>query len=337
MTLPVLRKIHTLVKAGATITGVKPVNTPSLSDDEKVFNQLVAEIWNASNSKVFTGKPLSDVFNTLNIASDFSYTKLQPNTRLFYVHRTLPDRDIYWVNSRNNASQIVEATFRITGKVPELWYPETGKIEPVSYLIANGVTKVKLHLSPNDAVFVMFKKAAVKTAVILPERLQKELMNIQGSWNVRFQKDRGAPASATFDSLISFTENADAGIKYFSGTATYNKTINAAKSWFEKDAHLWLHLGDVKNIAEVLINGKSAGILWKKPFAIDITNGMKPGNNKLEIKVTNLWVNRLIGDAQLGVTNKISYTTQPFYRADSPLLPSGLLGPVKMLSVKYSK
>ena len=334
MTLPVLRKIHALVKAGATITGVKPTNTPSLSDDEKVFNQLVEETWNTTNPKVFTGKPLSDVFNALNIAPDFSYTKPLANIRLFYVHRVLPDGEIYWVNSRNNTPQDVEATFRTTGRIPELWHPETGMTEPASYVMANGVTKVKLHLSPNDAVFVVFKKTAVKASVTLSERLQKELMFINGSWNVRFQKDRGAPASATFDTLVSYTENTDAGIKYFSGTATYTKTIKAAKNWFEKGAHLWLDLGDVKNIAEVLVNGKSVGTLWKKPFVINLTKAIKPGSNKLEIKVTNLWVNRLIGDVQPNVTNKITYTTQPFYRVDSPLLPSGLLGPVKVFSVR---
>ena len=98
-----------------------------------------------------------------------------------------------------------------------------------------------------------------------------------------------------------------------------------------------LDLGDVKNIAEVIINGKNLGMVWKKPFRIDITEAVKSGQNTLQIKVTNLWVNRLIGDAQpdrgtAGVTNKITFTTMPFYQADSPLLPSGLLGPVHVLS-----
>ncbi len=148
-----------------------------------------------------------------------------------------------------------------------------------------------------------------------------------------FQKDRGAPSQATFDKLESYTENTDAGIKYFSGTATYTKTITADKAWFTKEAELWLNLGDVKNLAEVMVNGKSLGITWKKPFRINVTNALKPGQNKLEIKVTNLWVNRLIGDVQPGVTNKITYTTMPFYQANSKLLPSGLLGPVQIMQV----
>lgn len=110
--------------------------------------------------------------------------------------------------------------------------------------------------------------------------------------------------------------------------------INASANWFKKDAHLWIELGDVKNLAEVIVNGKSLGIVWKKPFKVDVTGALKPGKNTLEIKVTNLWVNRLIGDKQPGNEKKFTYTTQAFYNADSPLLPSGLLGPVRILSVQ---
>ena len=138
---------------------------------------------------------------------------------------------------------------------------------------------------------------------------------------------------STFDQLASCTDNTDAGIKYFSGTGTYTKTITAPADWFKKDEELWLNLGDVKNLAEVIVNGKSLGIVWKQPFRVNVTSALKQGENKLEISVTDLWVNRLIGDAQPGVTNKITYTTMPFYQADSNLQPSGLLGPVKIMSV----
>ena len=332
MSLPVLRKLSALVKAGATITGVRPEATPSLSDNQEEFTKLVSEIWGTSNAKVFTGKALTEVLPTLNIVPDFAYNKPQQTTKLLYVHRKLSDRDIYWVNNRNDQAEDLEATFRMTGKVPELWHPETGKTEALSYNIANGVTKVNLHLVSNDAVFIVFKANAAKTSVTLPAVADKELMAIDGSWKVGFQKDRGAPAEATFDKLVSYTENTDAGIKYFSGTAAYTKTITANKNWFSSGTQLWLNLGDVKNLAEVIVNGKSLGIVWKKPFLVDVTGALKPGENKLEIKVTNLWVNRLIGDQQPGVTNKITYTTMPFCRAGSPLLPSGLLGPVSIFS-----
>ena len=188
-------------------------------------------------------------------------------------------------------------------------------------------------MEPNDALFIVFKDKATKASVELPAVNVKELATITGEWNIDFQKDRGAPASIKVSELKSWSDNADAGIKYFSGTGTYTKTITAPAEWFTKNAALWLNLGDVKNLAEVVVNGKSLGILWKKPFHIDISSAIKPGANTVAVKVTNLWVNRLIGDAQPGVTNKITYTTIPFYQANSKLLPSGLLGPVQIISV----
>lgn len=331
MSLPVLRKINSLVKAGATVAGVKPTATASLADDQNEFNKLVNETWSSSNAKVSEGKPLRDV---LNIAPDFAYTKPSGSTKLLYVHRKTNDRDIYWVDSRTNDVQDLEATFRMDGKVPELWFAETGKTEPLSYSNANAVTKVKLHMEPNDAFFIVFKDKATKATVELPTVKIKELATISGPWDVAFQEHRGAPASIQLQSLASFTENADAGVKYFSGTATYTKTINASADWLNKGEELWLNLGDVKNLAEVIVNGKSLGILWKKPFRINVTDALKAGDNKVEIKVTDLWVNRLIGDLQPGVTNKITYTTMPFYQANSKLQPAGLLGPVQVISLK---
>ncbi len=146
-----------------------------------------------------------------------------------------------------------------------------------------------------------------------------------------FQPGRGAPEKIRVDALNSWADSGDPGMKYFSGTAAYVKSIQAPAGWFAKGARLWLDLGSVKNIAEVTINGKELGIVWKTPFRIDITDALKSGENSLEVKVTNLWVNRLIGDLQPGVTPKYTYTTQPFYRANSPLIPSGLLGPVRIL------
>jgi hypothetical protein len=333
MSLPVLKKIQKLVKAGASISGVEPQSTLSLSDNQAEFENIVKAIWHSNNPKVFTGKTISEVLNQLNIPPDFTYTKPSSDTKLMFVHRKSSDRDIYWINNRNDRIEDVEATFRITGKIPELWFAETGTTEPLSYTIAEGTTKVKLHMEPNDALFVVFKDKAVKNSVELPAVKVKKLTSIEGPWNVSFQKDRGAPASATFDKLTSFTDNSDPRIKYFSGTATYTKTITAPAQWFTKNSELWLNLGDVKNLAEVIVNGKSLGILWKQPFSINVSNAIKVGQNKVEIKVTNLWVNRLIGDAQPGVSNKITYTTMPFYQANSTLLPSGLVGPVQIFTI----
>lgn len=333
MSLPVLRKLVLLVNDGAIICGVKPELKANLLDDQAEFHRLVDEVWNSGKTNVHTGETINQVLSSLNIQPDFEYTETQDSTELLYVHRKLESSDIYWVNNRNNKNETVNATFRVSGKIPQIWHPETGKTEDASFIIANSRTTVSFNMTPNDAVFVIFEKPAKETTVTLPKVEEKEVVSIDGSWKVAFQPNRGAPESATFEKLASYTENSDAGIKYFSGTVTYSKTVNVPQGITLKNKQFILDLGDVKNLAEVTVNGKSLGVIWKKPFRVDVTDVLVSGDNKLEIKVINLWVNRLIGDMQPNVKQKITFTTIPFYKADSPLKPSGLLGPVKLIEI----
>jgi hypothetical protein len=316
------------------------MKSPSLSDDQAEFKTLADQLWGTGTGiqtigkgNVYAGQSAAEVLKALNIDTDFNYTRPQSNTNLLYVHRTTPEGEIYWVNNRNDRAENLDATFRVEGKAAEIWHPETGKTEPASYSIKNGQTTVSLHLEPNDAIFVVFQKKAEGLSLTIPAKAETQVSSIEGPWEVSYQAERGAPAKATFDKLVSWSENANSGIKYFSGTGSYSKTVDAPESWFKSGEELWLDLGEVKNLAEVFVNGKSLGILWKKPFRIDISGAMKTGQNTLEVKVTNLWVNRLIGDQQPDVKTKISYTTMPFYQANSPLLPSGLMGPVQLISV----
>jgi len=163
--------------------------------------------------------------------------------------------------------------------------------------------------------------------------VETQLATVDGSWNVSFQPERGAPPSITLDKLSSWSDNQDAGVKYFSGTGTYTKTIQAPADWFKKGAHLWIDLGDVKNLAAVTVNGKSLGIVWHAPYRVDASSALKPGANEVTIKVINAWVNRLIGDQQPDATTKYTFADVKPYKANSPLLPSGLLGPVQLYSV----
>ena len=340
MSLPVLRKIRDLVQAGAIVVGNKPVGTPSLSDDQSGFQTIVNELWTiekgentAGKGKVYAGQTLAEVLAATKILPDFDYTKPLPDTKLLFVHRKMDKTEIYWVNNRNSSMEHLEATFRVEGKAAEIWHPETGNIEPASYSISNGLTTVPMHLEPNDAVFVIFRKKADGSSKVIPQPVERQLTTINGSWNVSFQPNRGAPAQMTLEALTAWNENADKGVKYFSGTGSYTTTFHAPEDWFQSDDKLWIDLGVVKNLAEVMVNGKSLGVVWKTPFRVNMTGVMNPGANILEVRVTNLWVNRLIGDQQPGIAKKITYTTQAFYKADSPLLPSGLLGPVKIISL----
>jgi Glycosyl hydrolases family 2, sugar binding domain len=161
--------------------------------------------------------------------------------------------------------------------------------------------------------------------------VERELATIEGPWKVAFEPGRGAPATITLENLISWTDSTDAGVKYFSGAGIYSKTVQASPEWFKKGTKLWLNLGDVKNMAEVTVNGKSLGIVWHTPYRVEVTSVLKPGANEVKIKVINAWVNRLIGDQQPGATRYTFADVKP-YRANSPLLSSGLLGPVHIYS-----
>ena len=339
MSLPVLRAIHKLVTEGAVVAGPKPNDDPSLADDHAKFSKLSDELFGdgsgvhkVGKGTVYAGQDLGDVFTALHVAKDFDYTKPESDTYLLFAHRKTADGDLYFVDNRNDRNEQVEATFRVTGKEPELWYAETGKTEPASYTIADGRTTVPLTLEPWGTVFVVFRKPTSVLSRTLHPETETQLATVDGPWKVSFPPNWGAPASITLDRLSSWSENQDAGVKYFSGTGTYTRTVNAPVSWFKKGAKVWIDLGNVKNLAQVEINGKPLGVVWHTPYRVDATSALKPGANEITIKVTNAWVNRMIGDQQPGATAYTFADVKP-YHANSPLLASGLLGPVRLYSV----
>ena len=166
---------------------------------------------------------------------------------------------------------------------------------------------------------------------MLPQLVEKPVVTVNGSWTISFQPGRGAPASITQNGLAAWNDNANPGVKYFSGIGTYTKTFTMPK--VAKGARYVVDLGDVRELADVELNGKPLGIAWATPYKLDIGKVLKPGKNVLKVKVVNLWVNRLIGDAQPDVKQKYTFTIIPTYRPDAPLKPSGLLGPVEIRRV----
>jgi hypothetical protein len=341
MSLPVLRAIHKLVVNGAIVAGPKPMDDPSLADDQVEFKLLNDDLFgdgtgvhHVGKGTVYAGQNLGDVFSALHVAPDFDYTKPESDARLLFVHRKLDDGDLYFVDNRNDRNETVNATFRVTGRAAELWHADTGQTEPASFKIADGRTTVPLKLEPWGTVFVVFRKPTDETTFTVPAKAENEVATLKGSWKITFQPGRGAPPSITVNALSSWSESTNAGVKYFSGEGTYTKTIQAKADWFKNGVHLWIDLGDVKNLAEVTVNGKSLGVVWHTPYRVDATDALKAGGNEVSIKVTNAWVNRLIGDQQPGVTDKdkVTFADVKPYKANSPLLPSGLLGPVRLYS-----
>ena len=159
--------------------------------------------------------------------------------------------------------------------------------------------------------------------------------NVEGPWQVTFPPNWGAPSQITLGRLISRPLYPDdGGVNYFSGTPTYSQELRAPKDWFRSGVKLVLNLGKVKDFAEISVNGKAVGgILWKPPIQADVTGVLKPGANHIEIKITNLWPNRMIGDQQPSAQKKYTWTDYRPYTKDSPLLESGLLGPITVSSV----
>ncbi len=406
MSCCVLQKISTLVRLGATVVGPRPTHSPGLQDypqADQVVRTLADQLWGPCDGKsvkqhpfglgkVICGKTLAEVLSAEGLAPDFEFKSARADTRLDWIHRRCPAAEIYFVSNQGNRFEEVECTFRVSGRAPELWSPDTGTIRAQAvYRVAGGRTRVPLRLASKGSVFVVFRAEAEKDPIVsvapgadrdderlppsprqakehpgvevLPAlggavalqawepgtyRLQRASGKtatvrvrrvpppraIAGPWEIRFPAGWGAPESAVFEKLESWTKQHDPGIKYFSGTATYRKTFNLPRSLLQEDICLDLDLGRVKNLAEVTLNGRRLGILWKPPFRLAITSAVRPGDNLLEVAVTNLWPNRLIGDQFLPPDQRFTHTNVSKFQKDSPLLDSGLLGPVRIVAAR---
>ncbi|WP_372783518.1 glycosyl hydrolase [Phenylobacterium sp.] len=335
MTLPVLQRLAALAEAGATIVGKAPAGSPSLSDDPKAVSDMIHRLWSGQPvtkvgaGRVIAGADPEAALRGIGVAPDFSAGDAKDGREVLFLHRRLKDGDVYFVDNRKDRAERFDARFRVSGKTPEIWRADTGAAEPVSYRSEGGQTRVSLVMRPYDAFYVVFRKPAAKPAQVVRQPSWRPTQTLEGGWDVTFQPGRGAPASARLASLASLSENADPGIKYFSGVATYRKTFRVdAGSAGRKTL---LDLGAIGDIAEVSVNGLPLGTAWQAPYRIDVSKALRPGENRVEVKVADLWVNRLIGDKQPGA-KKITFTTAPTYNADAPLRPSGLIGPVTLLT-----
>jgi hypothetical protein len=337
MTLPVLKRLAAFAEAGATIIGPAPVSSPSLQDDPAAFSSLVRRLWGGGAvtkvglGQVVASPDLEASLQGLGLAPDFSFDRDQGAREILFVHRRLADGDAYFVDNRKDRAERFDARFRVSGKIPEIWRADTGKSERVSYRIERGETVIPLDMLPFDSFFVVFRKPAAAKSAVVAAPIWREAAKVTGAWDVSFQPGRGAPASIHLAALGSLSENADPAIKYFSGTASYRTSFQAPAGLAGHP--LMLDLGQVGDVAEIVVNGKPVGTAWKAPYRVDVSKVVRPGVNTVEVRVADLWVNRLIGDAQPGAS-KITFTTAPTYKPDAPLRPSGLIGPVSVLAAK---
>ncbi len=332
ITLPVLRRLESLVKAGAVVAGNRPVASPSLEDDPAAFETLANALWarpkginSIGKGKVLGGMTMQEVIRTLGIHPDMQYVRSSSGLDIRFVHREEGEMQWYWLLNRTDTAGNVRILLHHSGYEPEIWNAVTGTRAKPSYKMEGEYTSISLHFDPYDALFVMFRNKTSETSYEAPVPHVRQLTSVNGSWKVAFD-GMGAPAQTTFPSLEDWSRSSDKSIRYYSGTATYRKDLQIEPSWME-GGQIWLDLGNVQNIAEVFLNGKPAGLLWRKPFRFNISDSAVPGKNLLEVKITNTWVNRLVGDAQPGAV-PYTRTIRQEYLPDDPLRPSGLLGPV---------
>ena len=379
MTPALLAKVRDLVKAGATIVGNPPLKSPSLSGypacDEEV-QTLAKDLWGsleapADPTKRTYGKgaihwggqlspanqgplyPAYDltaaILKSMGVVEDFTATG-----PVRYGHRRTDDRDIYFVSNRSGAPIRADCRFRVTEGNPELWNTVTGERRALlQFERKDGTTTIPMEFDAFQSFFVVFGKGQAPALANGKNFAETTPMQeISGAWEVAFDPKWGGPEKVTFDALQDWSKRPEAGIKYYSGIATYRKTfqVSGLPSPVSKT---YLNLGTVHDMARVKLNGKDLGVVWCAPWQVEITDTLKVGDNQLEIEVANRWPNRMIGDKQpadanareveappgfLGgqkiKTGRYTYCTNDPFKADSPLLPSGLLGPVSISTTK---
>ena len=385
----VLEKVRALLADGATVIGrQRPTRAPGLEDNERKsqdVKRLADEIWGrgelpdepaaeavsirpVGRGRLVLAADRSRALREIGVDPDFEVSSRPDGDLgpLDFIHRKTRDDEFYFVRNATREPQALTCLFRVAaeanGLVPEFWWPDSGRRSACGEwrTVANSRTELPLELGPLGSVFVVFRKAGASDRPRL-DPLARDTFRaaedptpllLDGPWEVEFPEGWGAPRATSFSKLRSWTESDDEGIRFFSGIATYRKTFELPEELIQKD-RLFLELGGLAEIAEVTLNGQQLGLVWLPPFRIEISGAVRPGRNQVEIRVANLWANRLNADSlrpesdrftrsnidriQTDPTSDSSYgrvprgKTRPVYDKIPPLMRSGLFGPVRVI------
>ncbi len=353
ISLDVLRRLKELVNAGAVIVGRKPERTTSLQNypasDEEV-KAIADELWSGidgqtvfSNTygagKVYWGKPLKDVLVELGVRPDFIVEGSDASQHYIdYIHRQTETEDIYFVSNSSRAAGSVTCTFRVSeDRVPELWDAETGLVQSdVAYTETENGISIDLLLSPLSSRFVIFRNKAAKNSesdnvnhlqFAITRTDASESIDISSDWQLRFDKAMGGPESYAMPQLSNWTDSELEGVKYYSGTAEYTRTVTIEEELISQAKEIYLGFEDIQEIARVYVNGRDCGIIWTPPYQANITEYVQPGENQITVQVTNTWNNRIVGDMRNSEAKSYTNTNATSrFDADQPLLKSGLMG-----------
>lgn len=340
----ILQKIKELLQAGACVIGPAPKYSPSLSDypaaDRKV-QALASELWGDQTESVRTiGKgrlfmpatSLQPVLEALNVKPDMC---VNSGTPVLFIHRATDEGDIYFISNQSETPVDINPSFRVAGKLPELWNPLTAEIRLLpEFTCADGVTTVPVRLEGFESSFIIFRKKGTPVKTTARNYPVKEVLaTVTSPWQVDFEKGKRGPEEAvTFPALQDWTESTDPSIRYFSGKAIYTNRITLDEL---PQKALYLDLGKVMVMAKVKINGQYVGGVWTTPYRLPVGDFLRKGENLIEVEVVNNWRNRLIGDASLPEKERGTWTNVNPWNADSPLQSSGLIGPVEIQAYSY--
>ncbi len=317
----VIKKVEKMIVLGAKVL----VQNPKIA--KKIKGSILKEL------------SIDEALKELSINKDFS-----ANTdKLDFIHRKIGNTDMYYVRNKTKQAVSEACSFRIEKGKPEYWNPVTSK----QYRISNSkhiekTTQIKIDLPAHGSCFIIFTDGVENSK--LPSyamNSKSKSSEITTPWVVKFPPNWGAPNQIELEKLASWKNHENEGVKYFSGTADYHNNFSISKELLDSKSPIHLDLGEVLDVAEISINGKSAGILWTKPFVLDIREFVKEGNNDLQISITNMWINRLTGDMQLPLDKRYCKTNQleDAYKGASDwtgdeaysVQNAGLIGPVKLL------
>jgi len=378
MTPELLEKIGTLVRDGAVVAGTPPLQSPSLVDYPECDRRekaLAEDIWGGfappsrttarrvGRGRILWGGELAkiaqgEIYPSYGIVAAFlDQDGVRPDFTASgafrYTHRTLPDREIYFVSNRTDLAVTENCVFRDGTRAAELWDAVSGEIRPLRGAVPTdrGIS-IEIRLEPYGSCFIVFAKngaAAAGADPILPDfPVFRMIGSLDGPWIVAFDPKWGGPERIVFDRLEDWSKRPEAGIRYYSGRAVYSRVFDLpAAGAVSAGSKIVLDLGTVKDLARVRLNGKDLGVVWTAPWRVEITAAARARDNRLEIEVANLWPNRLIGDEELpddGVrggrwpdwllngtprtSGRFTFTPNRSYKKGDLLLPSGLLGPV---------
>jgi len=363
-----LRELKRLAEAGATIVGhVKPTASPSLQGypacDEEV-KKLADALWDGGKIKPI--KELESVLTQMGLVQDFIAAPAQPkmapliwshrrsggNVETFFVANPGPGKGGGSTTISNDHPWAGEAKFRVTGKVPELWHPARGTMEQIAVWRVEGQqTIIPLRFQSQESYFIVFRDKQPSDLTPLPTQptdgwietrggnryQQTDLtttLEVAGPWQVKFQPPKGQGESWEMDfaQLADWAKHADPRVRGFSGTATYKTTFQVKPEQVGGEVRYRLDLGGVEQIAEVRLNGKPLGLVYYKPYLLNVGDGLKAGANELEIEITNTWVNRLIADEALPAEQRQTFDHNNYVSRTKKTNPdpAGLLGPVAL-------